>query len=134
MKRFLSQNYPTLTVVAAILYLSLAKISVDEEIPRLIPHLDKIAHCLMYLGLVSVFCFDKYRRPGADIKRGKMLLQGWILAILLGGAMELAQPLLTDYRSGDWSDMAANVAGATLGLLSGRYLAKPIADRIGRYF
>lgn len=131
--KFLRRYYLTFIVVAAILVLSLAHISPDNDLPD-IPYLDKAAHCLMYLGLVATFCFDLYRATPARTSYRKPLWTGWLLAVLLGGAMEAAQLCLTTYRSGDWGDMAANLLGATLGIVAGVFVSKPLSARIGRYF
>lgn len=43
-----------------ILYLSLSHVTSPYNVPN-IQNLDKIVHFTMYMGLVSVFCFDVYR-------------------------------------------------------------------------
>ena len=58
-----------------------------------------------------------------------MVLLGIIAPIALGGAMELAQALLTENRSGDWMDLIADavgvMAGAAVGCLALRHFILP---------
>ena len=58
--RFLSRFIPTMLVGITILYLSLSHVTSPYNVPN-IQNLDKIVHFTMYMGLVSVFCFDVYR-------------------------------------------------------------------------
>ena len=70
--RFLSRFIPTMLVGITILYLSLSHVTSPYNVPN-IQNLDKIVHFTMYMGLVSVFCFDVYTAIGMDTCR----FMGW---------------------------------------------------------
>ena len=122
--RFLLQFIPTIIVGIVILYLSLSHFTPSYTIPD-IPNFDKIVHFNMYMGLVSVFCFDIYRSEWLSRYDGRILLWGWILAVLWGGLMELFQKYFTDYRTADWFDFLANTTGAFAGILIGVLIIRP---------
>lgn len=126
--RFLYQFIPTIFIGITILYLSLSKFTTTYSGPD-IPYLDKIVHFSMYFGLVSVFSFDVYRSKWLSRHDGYILLWGWTLAILWGGLMELFQKYFTLYRAADWFDFLANTAGATVGIIIGVFILRPLISR-----
>lgn len=71
--RFLSRFIPTMLVGITILYLSLSHVTSPYNVPN-IQNLDKIVHFTMYMGLVSVFCFDVYRSSWLSRYDGSILL------------------------------------------------------------
>ena len=126
--RFLSKFIPTILVGITILYLSLSHVTSPYNVPN-IQNLDKIVHFTMYMGLVSVFCFDVYRSRWLSRYDGSILLSGWILAVLWGGLMELFQKYFTEYRTADWFDFLANTVGAFAGILIGVFIIRPLIRR-----
>ncbi len=86
----------------------------------------------MYMGLVSIFCFDVYRSEWLSRHDGTILLTGWFLAVLWGGMMELFQKYFTEYRTADWLDFLANTIGAFAGILVGVFIVQPIIKRYKR--
>lgn len=126
--RFLSKFIPTILVGITILYLSLSHVTSPYNVPN-IQNLDKIVHFTMYMGLVSVFCFDVYRSSWLSRHDGSILLSGWILAVLWGGLMELFQKYFTEYRTADWFDFLANTVGAFAGILVGVFIIRPLIQR-----
>ncbi|MBQ8423562.1 MAG: VanZ family protein [Coprobacter sp.] len=131
--KFIKRYYPTLLVVATILYLSLGRPSAPQDL-QLIPYIDKMAHIVMYMGLVATFSFDVYRSVVSEKSCRRYLMCGAFVAIVLGVLMEVLQVCVTTYRSGDIGDVWANVAGVLLGVLVGVYVSRPLARKIGRYF
>lgn len=69
---------------------------------------DKLLHFAAYAGLAFVFAGALGRRRWWRIGLG---------LVLLGVIVELLQHYLTATRSGEWSDMAANITGVSAGLL-----------------
>ena len=126
--RFLSRFIPTMLVGITILYLSLSHVTSPYNVHN-IQNLDKIVHFTMYMGLVSVFCFDVYRSSWLSRYDGSILLSGWILAVLWGGLMELFQKYFTEYRTADWFDFLANTVGAFAGILIGVFIIRPLIRR-----
>ncbi|MCH5328099.1 MAG: VanZ family protein [Coprobacter sp.] len=129
LQRRIPPYLPTAVVVAGILYLSLHSFSdiPDNNLFRL-PHLDKAVHFGMYFGLTATFWFDDARHAAAKRKFPlRHLYRLWLFPVLLGGALEIAQALLTADRSGDIFDFLANTAGAAAGYLTGaRFIGPPI--------
>lgn len=126
MIRFIRRYPLSLLVIAAILFLSLfnpPKTKLDS-----ISFIDKIAHVCMYGGLEIVIWFE-YLRHHTGLNRIRMVLLGIVVPIALGGAMELAQTLLTENRSGEWLDLLADavgvIAGAAVGYLALRHIILP---------
>ncbi len=107
-------------VVAAILWLTLAR----EPLPRnslpLIPGFDKRGHACMFGGLYFALAFDSrlhYRKrgkknPRRGAARRALLLAG--ICIAFGGLIELLQEWTGQGRSADWLDFAADAAGVLL--------------------
>lgn len=126
MKRIL-KTYPlTLSVLAAIVFLSM--FNPPQTGLDTINGIDKIAHICMYGGLELVIWFD-YVRHHDMVEWKKMLLWGIIAPIAFGGAIELAQANLTEYRGGDWLDLAADTAGVLGGLAVGYWVIRPLFSK-----
>lgn len=112
----LIRNYPvSLSVILVVTYLSFFKPpSVPDELER-IPHLDKVVHLCMYLGMAGMLWIEFLR---AHRRQAAPLWHAWIGAvgcpILFSGGVELLQEYCTDYRGGDWWDFAANTVGVLL--------------------
>lgn len=117
----------TLLVVAAILYLSLARTSAPDDMPQ-IPHADKIVHFIMYLGVMLAFYLDVYRQSLSQKSFRRRLVWGLFLCVVFGGVVELLQMYCTTYRTGDWWDWVADALGVLAGAWSGRYLV-PFVSR-----
>lgn len=111
------RKYPlTLTVIAAILYLSLStppQTNLDG-----IKGIDKIAHICMYGGLELMIWFE-YIRHHQALDTRKIILLALIAPILLGGAMEIAQTTLTENRSCETADLIADAIGVITGAAVG---------------
>lgn len=122
MKRIL-RTYPlTLLVLAAILFLSL--FNPPESDLGSVKGIDKIAHICMYGGLELVLWFE-YLRHHDILDRTKLIWLAIIAPVAYSGAMELAQLFLTDYRSGEWADLAANTIGVLAGNAAGYWIIRP---------
>ena len=126
MIRFI-RKYPfSLLVIAAIVFLSLfnpPKTKLDT-----VSFIDKIAHVCMYGGLELVIWIE-YLRHHAGLDGVRMITLGIIAPIALGGAMEIAQAVLTENRSGDWMDFAADTIGVLAGAAIGYFALRRIISR-----
>lgn len=74
---------------------------------------DKIVHLSMYLGICGIF-WTEYFRAKHPLRRTQLLLAGVVAPILMSGLIELVQEYLTNCRSGDWADFAANTIGVLI--------------------
>lgn len=107
-------------VVAAILWLTLAREPLPETSLPMIPGFDKIGHACMFGGLYFSLSFDSrlslLRRGKKSSRRGSarraLLLAG--VCIVFGGLVELLQEWTGQGRSADWLDFAADAAGVLL--------------------
>ena len=113
----------SLLVITAIVFLSLfnpPKTKLDT-----VTYIDKIAHVCMYGGLELVIWIE-YLRHHVGLQKGRIILLGIIAPIVLGGAMEVAQAVLTQNRSGDWMDLVADAVGVLAGAAIGYFALRNI--------
>jgi VanZ family protein len=107
-------NILSIIVALVILYLSLTDSQSFDNVPFLnIPYFDKIAHFLMYFGLMSVIVFE---HRNAIIGRTQVGLIA-IIPFIYGVLMELLQLTLAANRSGNIFDVLANAAGIIVSAL-----------------
>jgi VanZ family protein len=117
------RNYPlSLLILLTIVYLSFFKPTAEEEV-TLFAHFDKLAHFCMYAGLSGMLWLEFLRahRNGFMPMRHVWIGAG-LCPILFSGTVEILQSTLTNYRSGDWADFAANSLGVVAASLVGRFL------------
>lgn len=118
------KKYPlSLLVVAAVLYLSFftpPKTDMEE-----IPNIDKIVHVCMYLGLSGMIWLEYLKSHRKSFNLKQVLIGALLGPVFLSGVIELGQEYLTNNRSGDWMDLAANSLGAVLAVLIGYYILYP---------
>ena len=123
MIRFIRKYPLSLLVIAAIVFLSL--FNPPQTKLDTVTYIDKIAHVCMYGGLELIIWLE-YLRHHAGLQKVKIILLGIIAPIVLGGAMEVAQALLTQYRSGDWMDLVADAVGVLAGAAIGYFALRNI--------
>lgn len=83
--------------------------------------IDKQAHMLMFFFLGIVF-WTEYWRSRSALRGMRLFAAAVALPVAMGGLIELMQETLTDCRSGDWLDFAADAAGVVAGAAVGRYV------------
>ncbi len=119
--------WPTMIVLAAVLWLTLAPDPVPDTGIELFPHADKIVHAVMMGGLASVVFFD-YKRTAAHRKERLGFRPVMIMAIctaLFAAVDEWAQGAMAIGRSSDFYDLLADWAGIILASL----IVPPILNR-----
>lgn len=104
--------WPTAAVVALILYAVLTPNPPQPEGLKLFEGADKLVHACMMATLMAVAVFDRRRaalpcRP-ADVATVAL----WVMAF--GVITEIMQGTMTDARSADPADVAADWAGTIL--------------------
>lgn len=102
--------------LAAVLFLCFGKFESTPDVPGTflgIPT-DKLVHFFMFFPfpILAFLAFDKY----TDTPKSTFLFSGitWVLGLLLAFGTEWGQAHLTDYRSGDPWDLAADALSITL--------------------
>lgn len=121
-RHFLARYPLSLAVIAAVVYLSFFRTPSTDL--GTIPHIDKVVHVCMYLGMSGMLWLEfmrAHRRTPAP--RWHAWTGACLCPILFSGAVELLQAHCTTYRSGDWMDFAANTAGVLLASAIGSRLA-----------
>lgn len=116
MKRFILDFPLTCLCVAGIWVLCL--IPIPETPLSDVPLIDKWTHFVMYgtLVLLSMIEYILHRRPSRPFTMLQLGIFFWIVPIMMGGLIELAQAYLTGgNRSGDWMDFLADSVGVVLG-------------------
>ncbi|GGA78828.1 hypothetical protein GCM10008015_19470 [Flavobacterium palustre] len=97
-----------------ILYLCLIRIS---ELPEIkISYIDKYIHAFFYF-VFSVLWFYALRFYLKKTNSTKLFVIVFLMAFVLGVAIELFQTFLTSSRSGDVVDVVANTSGSLLAIL-----------------
>ena len=123
MSRFF-RFYPlSILTVAAIVFLSLfnpSKMGLNH-----IDIWDKTVHCIMYAAVTIVLWFE-FLINNNRLTILKVLLFMILLPVLLGGILELLQQYCTPYRSGDWNDFLADIAGVAMGAVAGLLVERPL--------
>lgn len=118
--KFLRRFPVSLILISLICYLSFFK--PPQTSLNSISGIDKIVHMCMYGALSSLLWIEYF--IGHTI--GKSLKWGWIgcffLPLFMGGMIEIAQPMLSEFRGSEWLDFAANSTGVTLAALFARFV------------
>jgi len=118
------QYWESLIIIAGILYLSFAPPSTFNGVPSF-TYEDKLVHLLLYSGLTFILIFDFHKRnKHINIKSLPFLFICIITPILLGGLVEILQPIYFAPRTAEWFDWFSDIAGTLLGLFSARLLKK----------
>ncbi len=97
-------NYLIIIWIAFIIFVSFVRIPQGEG-PQLFPYTDKVVHLFLYF-ILGILLSSKNTNP----------LWLWLFAAFLGGSIEILQGLLTSYRSADFWDFMADMAGFAIGL------------------
>jgi VanZ family protein len=116
----------TIVVSLLILYLSLKNANAFNKVPLFnIPNFDKVAHFLMYFGLMSVFILEASR----TFKLNRHLLLLALFPFLYGILMEILQGLLTTTRNPSIYDIAFNTAGIIFSAAIWSVIRNLLADK-----
>lgn len=81
-----------------------------------LPYKDKIAHFGFYF-IFSIFWFIYLNKTKQSTSRFSMICIIFIIAVILGGIVELLQLYYTTTRSAEWADFFANCLGSGTALL-----------------
>lgn len=113
MKRFIQWWWPTVIIISAILWLTMAPHPLPKDNIQLFPGADKLVHALMMGALAGTALYDFSRRGAWHI--GSVSISVIIsvgLAVILFSALdEWAQGAMGIGRSADIYDFLADIAG-----------------------
>jgi VanZ family protein len=85
--------------------------------------MDKFIHAFFYF-VFSLLWFYALRFYFRNQSRAKLLRIVFLMALVFGIAIELFQTFFTIYRSGDVTDVFANMSGSLLAILVIQFLDK----------
>ena len=86
-----------------------------------VPFADKWTHIVMYGGTCGVI-WTEYMRRHLHPDGEELFFWAWLMPIAMSGVIELLQEYCTNYRGGEWLDLAANSTGVTLAAVYGMLL------------
>lgn len=110
------KNYPVSVMYIIIIWV-VCLIDVPETPLDDVRFIDKWTHIAMYFVLCMVIRLEALRQGRKQQLR--IIIGAWLLPLLMGGAVELAQAYCTNgHRSGDWMDFLANATGCSLSFLA----------------
>lgn len=113
------RKYPFSLALVGVIWV-ICLIPIPESPLSHVRFIDKWTHLVMYATLCLVVWWEASRQ-----RTSRVLLLTWLLPVLMGGLVELAQRYCTGgVRSGDWLDFLANATGATLAQPIGWWIFK----------
>jgi VanZ family protein len=123
-KNLILHFWKSLIITAGILYLSFAPPSTFKGIPTF-ENEDKLVHLLMYAGLTCTLIFDYWKSSKSiTFTTLSFILICVAFPIILGGVVEIIQPMYFAPRTADWFDWFSDIAGVLLGLMCMQFLKK----------
>lgn len=102
----------TVILLLVILWLTLAQEPLPDDTPDWIwfPGADKVVHAIMFGSLAFAGAIDLERVMSGYAA----CLIAWVLASLIGGAIEVTQDFMGIGRSAEWGDFVADSVGALI--------------------
>ena len=97
-----------IAVIAVVVALIIVASLTPSPVVPTQPFSDKYAHCIAYFALALL---------GSAIAAPAGLWKVMLRCLLLGASLEIAQSLLTEHRTADLADLAANAAGIAMAWL-----------------
>lgn len=120
------QYWKSIVIMLVILHLSFAPPSEFSKIPTF-ENEDKLIHFLMYFALIVVLIYDTYRCSIKHcIPKKTFITFTLIFSIVLGGVIEIMQPLFFAPRTGSWFDLLADSAGVVAGWSCMKWIFKKV--------
>jgi VanZ family protein len=117
-KKFLHTYWKSILIISGILYLSFAPPSEFKGIPTF-ENEDKLVHIIMYGGLTCVLIFD-FRQYAKNYPLSSLsfILICLLTPVILGGVVEILQPIYFAPRTAEWFDWFSDITGVLLGWLA----------------
>ena len=115
---FLRTYWKSILIISGILYLSFAPPSEFKGIPSF-ENEDKLVHIIMYGGLTCVLMFDfRQYAKNNPLSSLAFILICLLTPVILGGIVEILQPLYFAPRTAEWFDWFSDITGVLLGWLA----------------
>lgn len=108
-------RYPLSSLIVVAIWV-VCMIPVPETPLSHVSFIDKWTHFVMYGTLTSTIWIEyAYRHNKETRSSARLFVGGFVLPIIMGGLIELAQAYLTTCRSGEVFDFVCNSLGVVLG-------------------
>lgn len=121
---FFKRYWPSLLVVAVILYATLSPDPAPGMPSLFFPGIDKLIHAVMMGGLTGAIAFDYMRAKPIEERSkclsAKVLLTIFIIVCAFSLLTEIGQRLLTATRQFEGADIVADIAGSAIGIALSR--------------
>jgi len=116
-KKFLGTYWKSILIISGILYLSFAPPSTFKGVPSF-ENEDKLVHIIMYGGLTCVLIFDfRQYAKNNPLSTLAFILICLLTPVILGGIVEILQPIYFAPRTAEWIDWFSDITGVMLGWL-----------------
>lgn len=108
-------RYPLSSLIVVAIWV-VCMIPVPETPLSHVSFIDKWTHFVMYGTLTSTIWIEyAYRHNKETRSSARLFVGGFVLPVIMGGLIELAQAYLTTCRSGEFFDFICNSLGVLLG-------------------
>lgn len=132
-RQFCVRWWPSALCVALVLYATLSADPAGADELVLFPGADKLIHAIMFGGLAGAIAFDSCRsNPAHCVSRSRMTAIA-VGVIIFGALDEAAQALLTDTRSAEWLDFAADCTGVAVAWLTAPSAVRKCVEQSARW-
>lgn len=102
--------------------LSLMAFEVDSSIGFNLPYSDKAAHFVFHLVAAVLGCFFLGERSRGKLSFSRILILVVVILLIYGIIIEVIQDVFTSWRSGELTDVLANMLGALTGVAAVKFL------------
>lgn len=117
LKKIIIHYWKTIIIISGILYLSFAPPSTFKGVPSF-ENEDKLVHIIMYGALTCVLIFDyKQYVKSNPMSALAFFLICLLIPVILGGMVEILQPIYFAPRTAEWIDWFSDITGVLLGWL-----------------
>lgn len=89
-----------------------------------IPGLDKLAHAFFYAILIFLLLRRFSLGKNKEHIGNAIVIWSFCISIGYGGIIELIQEQYFVYRSAEWLDMVANMAGSLIGIIAFKFIIR----------
>jgi len=118
------RKYPfSIAIILTVIYLSFfrpPKTPLDQ-----VHNIDKLVHLCMYFGLSGMLWLEYMRSHRNQFRIKHIFIGAVVFPIMFSACIELIQQYCTNYRGGDWLDLAANSVGVILAGIIAYFFVKP---------
>ncbi|MDR3652882.1 MAG: VanZ family protein [Paludibacter sp.] len=120
---FIRSYWKSIVFTAIILYLSFAPPSTFNGVPSF-PNEDKLVHIFLYTCLTILLIFDFIRYKKSTDNKLSYILFCLLLPVILGGLVEILQPMYFAPRTAEWLDWFSDITGVFMGWTATKLLRK----------